>query len=445
MISERFDNLGSDGSHVRLGIMGGTFDPIHNGHLACAEQAREKFGLDAVIFIPTGIPSFKRDRHITPARERLEMCRLACLPNPHFDVSSIEVDREGITYAVDTLEELRAHYPDNVELFFITGADSIMSIARWRQSARIASLVTFIAATRPGYVITDEFRKKISELGNFSVEFIEITSLAISSRDLRKRVSEGYSCRYLTTLSVCEYIFTHGLYRNEDSHPLRTSAPLPDIKPDTDAGDPYSEEFLSKRHAELKDRVNPKRLAHSEGVAYTARLLAQAYGVDEDKAYLAGLLHDWDKGYDDEGIKARVNELCMSEEFDPWVVEEMPHVLHGATAAKALSLRFPQIPADVIQAISRHTLGATDMTDLDMVIYIADGLEPTRNDAHIEELRGLIGQISLEDLFFMIYQYWTLKVVERGRALYPGTPAVWNEYAARARARKGKKRDRKDH
>ena len=120
-ISARFDGLGQDGAPVRLGIMGGTFDPIHIGHLACAEQAREAFGLDAVIFIPTGNPAHKQGKTVTPAEMRLEMCRLACLPNPHFDVSAIEVERAGLTYAVDTVRALRQHFPENVELCYITG------------------------------------------------------------------------------------------------------------------------------------------------------------------------------------------------------------------------------------------------------------------------------------------------------------------------------------
>ena len=111
VISERFDDLGRDGAPARLGIMGGTFDPIHIGHLACAEQAREAFGLDGVLFVPAGNPVFKKDRAVTPAGMRLAMCRLAVASNPAFDVSAVEVERGGDTYTVDTLRQLRAHYP----------------------------------------------------------------------------------------------------------------------------------------------------------------------------------------------------------------------------------------------------------------------------------------------------------------------------------------------
>lgn len=213
-ICERFDDLGRDGHLRRLGIMGGTFDPIHIGHLACAEQAREAYGLDAVIFVPAGNPVFKRDRRITPAMDRLAMCRLAVESNPTFDVSAIEVDRRGDTYTVDTLRELRAHYPDNVDLFFITGADAVMNIVKWRDSAAIADLARLIAVTRPGYALSAQGKRDLEEQGSFEVSYLEVTALAISSSDLRRRVEQGLSIRYLTMYRVYEYIRTQGLYVN---------------------------------------------------------------------------------------------------------------------------------------------------------------------------------------------------------------------------------------
>lgn len=214
-ICERFDDLGADGRPARLGIMGGTFDPIHIGHLACAEQAREAFELAAVVFIPAGNPVFKKDRAVTPAADRLEMCRLATRSNPAFDVSAIEIERGGDTYTVDTLRQLRAHYPDNVELRFITGADAVASIVAWRESAAIADLARLIAVTRPGYALSDERRALIEGRGNFAVDYLEITSLAVSSSDLRRRVAAGTSIRYLTMQRVFDYIREKRLYRDD--------------------------------------------------------------------------------------------------------------------------------------------------------------------------------------------------------------------------------------
>ena len=215
VVSDRLDTLGlADPTRTyRLGIMGGTFDPIHIGHLACADQARETFGLDAVVFVPAGNPVFKRDQRVTPAADRLAMCRIAVASNPAFDVSSIEIDRGGDTYTVDTLRHMRAHYPDNVELFFITGADAVFSIVKWRESSEIARLAKLIAVTRPGYEMSEEKKRYLAEQSEFSVTYAEVIALAISSSDLRRRVSENKSIRYLTMQGVLDYVESHGLYR----------------------------------------------------------------------------------------------------------------------------------------------------------------------------------------------------------------------------------------
>lgn len=220
-ICERFDDLGFDGAPRRLGIMGGTFDPVHIGHLACAEQAREAYGLDAVVFVPAGVPVFKKGRSITSAQDRLAMCRLSVASNPTFDVSALEIERAGDTYTVDTLRELRAHYPDNVELSFITGADAVVHIVKWRESAAIADLARLIAVTRPGYALSDERKREIEEQGSFEVAYLEVTALAISSSDLRNRVEQGHSIRYLTEQSVFDYVSDHGLYRASANREVR--------------------------------------------------------------------------------------------------------------------------------------------------------------------------------------------------------------------------------
>lgn len=205
--------LGQDpGRTYRLGVMGGTFDPIHNGHLVTAEQAAGDLDLDVVVFVPAGSPAFKQDRRVSSPEDRNAMTLLATADNPHFLVSRIEVDREGITYTVDTLELLRQHYPDNVELYFITGADAIIDILTWRDADRIARLARLVGATRPGYDLAAA-RTRILDSGiDFQVHYLEVPALAISSSDLRGRVARGQSLRYLTPDSVCGLIEKRGLY-----------------------------------------------------------------------------------------------------------------------------------------------------------------------------------------------------------------------------------------
>ena len=197
-----------DGQEFRLGIMGGTFDPIHYGHLVTAEQARESLDLDAV----AGTPAFKLDKPVTPAEDRYAMTVLATAANPAFLASRFEIDRPGVTYTADTLHALRDFYPPQVKLYFITGADAIIDIVTWHDAERIAELATFIAATRPGFDI-DTARARIKESGlPFDVRYIQIPALAISSTNIRKRVARGMSVRYLTSESVLGYIRKRRLY-----------------------------------------------------------------------------------------------------------------------------------------------------------------------------------------------------------------------------------------
>ncbi len=205
--------LGDDPAReYRLGIMGGTFDPIHYGHLVTAEQAREALDLDLVLFMPAGSPAFKQGQKVTSAEERYAMTVLATAANPAFYASRFEIDRPGVTYTVDTLRELRAHYPENVHLYFITGADAIIDIVSWHDAADIARLATLIAATRPGYDI-GQAQTRIHESGiDFDVRYIQIPALAISSTNIRERVAVGKSVRYLTSESVIGYIGKNGLY-----------------------------------------------------------------------------------------------------------------------------------------------------------------------------------------------------------------------------------------
>ncbi len=199
---------------ARLGIMGGTFDPIHFGHLVAAEEALVQFNLDRVIFMPTGLPVLKSGQPVTPAEDRYLMTVLATASNPDFDVSRIEVDRPGPTYTVDTLRTLRDTCGPSTDLFFITGADAVWDIVTWRDAESVADLATFIAATRPGYDL-DAARKAHEDAETrFRIEYVEVPALAISSTDLRTRVHEKRPIRYLTPEPVVAYVEKHGLYRD---------------------------------------------------------------------------------------------------------------------------------------------------------------------------------------------------------------------------------------
>jgi nicotinate-nucleotide adenylyltransferase len=206
--------LGRDGSRTyRLGIMGGTFDPIHHGHLVAAEQAFDDLGLDVVVFMASGQPAFKLDKKVSSGEDRYAMTVLATSDNPHFLASRFEIMRQGVTYTADTLELLRGYYPDNVEFYFITGADAIADIVQWKDAWRIARYAHLVGATRPGYDLNRARSAIAASPYPFDVTYLEVPALAISSSDLRQRVGSGQSLRYLTPDSVRGFIEKRGLYR----------------------------------------------------------------------------------------------------------------------------------------------------------------------------------------------------------------------------------------
>lgn len=187
--------------------MGGTFDPVHFGHLVCAEEARWQFDLDEVIWVPAGQPWQKRE--VSPAEDRYMITVLATAPNESFSVSRIEIDRGGPTYTLDTLRMLRDFYEESADLFFITGADAVLQILTWKDPEEVLQQAHFIAASRPEFELSEIDLKRFG--GRVTV--MQIPALAISSTDIRERVAAGRPIGYLVPPQVADYILQKGLYR----------------------------------------------------------------------------------------------------------------------------------------------------------------------------------------------------------------------------------------
>ena len=186
--------------------MGGTFDPIHHGHLVAASEVAHSFGLDEVVFVPTGRPWQKSD--VTPSEHRYLMTVIATASNPSFTVSRVDIDREGPTYTIDTLRDLKRERPD-AELFFITGADAVAQILSWRDHDELWDLAHFVAVSRPGHVLSTD------GLPSDDVSQLEVPALSISSTDCRARVEAGNPVWYLVPDGVVQYIAKHHLYRSK--------------------------------------------------------------------------------------------------------------------------------------------------------------------------------------------------------------------------------------
>ena len=188
--------------------MGGTFDPVHHGHLVAASEVQARFDLDEVIFVPTGQPWQKTDRKVSAAEDRYLMTVIATASNPRFSVSRVDIERGGTTYTVDTLHDLHAAYPD-ADLFFITGADALAQILSWQDVDELAALAHWIGVTRPGHQLVDP------GFPAGGVTLVEVPALAISSSDCRARVGAGEPVWYLVPDGVVQYISKRGLYRDE--------------------------------------------------------------------------------------------------------------------------------------------------------------------------------------------------------------------------------------
>jgi nicotinate-nucleotide adenylyltransferase len=201
--------MSAGGEAKRVGVMGGTFDPIHHGHLVAASEVAHYFALDEVVFVPTGASWQKEDREVSSAEDRYLMTVIATASNPRFRVSRIEIDRPGPTYTIDTLRQLRAERGESTELFFITGADALSRIMSWHNADELFSLAHFVGCTRPGHRLSG------GGVPDDGVSLVEIPALAISSTECRQRLAAGEPIWYLVPDGIVQYIAKRGLYRRE--------------------------------------------------------------------------------------------------------------------------------------------------------------------------------------------------------------------------------------
>lgn len=338
----------------KIGIMGGTFNPIHYAHLIIAQCAVEKFGLDKIIFITTGNPVHKPNECIEDAKYRHNMVELAILSNPLFEASDMEVKRNEPTYTIDTLQELKAIYPDS-ELTFIIGTDSLNKLSTWKNSEKLFDYSSFAVATRPFYDLESdscEFIERYSE----NIKFFEVPINAISSTEIRKKINLGHSITYLVPEKVVEYIQENSLYEVD---------------------------FFQKYDRivkQLRENLTEKRFNHSIEVAKISKKLAINYNLidyDVERAFLAGLLHDCAKCFD----KVKIFETANKYNYHlDEILQNQPDLAHsflGYFVAKN-EYDFEICDEDLLNSIKYHTTGRENMSTLEKIVYIADYIEPTR-------------------------------------------------------------------
>lgn len=379
---------------LKVGIMGGTFNPIHEGHLMIAHAARRAAGLDRVIFLPSGQPPHKQNQQLASVISRLNMTILAVNGYEGFEASDMEVLREGTTYTVDTLQELKKKHPD-VEWYYIIGADSLFQLHTWRMPDKIAELLGdggMIVVPRPG-TNTDGLRAEAEKLRKsigLRTLIAEEGGPDISSTEIRERLLRGETVAGMLPQPVAEYIMRHGLY-----------------------GVPYSQMTIM-----LKKSLSEYRLRHTLSVAETAVWLANRFDVDPAQAHLAGMLHDCAKGMDAPTLLQLIkNGGISADELEL----SMPALLHAPAGAALARSQYHVSDQSVLAAIRWHTTGRRNMTALEKVVYLADMIEPGRAMyPGLEELRECAKE-NLDEAVYMAAAQSAAYVSGRGKKLHPRT------------------------
>lgn len=352
-----------------LAVMGGTFDPIHNGHLAIAEAVLHQFKPQKVLFIPAGSPPHKPDKPISHPSLRYRMILHAICTLPGIDVSKMELFRTGPSYTIDTIRELREICPDECKIYFIVGQDALENILTWKDAETLLTLCEFIAVPRPGHdkkTIKSQISKLEKKYGA-RIHILICPMLDISSTYVRLCFANGKPVSALMPRDAELFARINGMY----------GSVLPD---------------LSDMHFEwakklLQQRLSPKRFKHTLGVVIEAERLAKHYGADVLKARWAGLLHDCAKEYGAD----KKRELCgeWDVEIDEIVALHID-LAHGLLGAEAAKFNYLVTDPEILQAIRFHIMGHKDMTLLDKIIVLADFIEPYRDDYYpLHEMREL--------------------------------------------------------
>lgn len=339
--------------------MGGTFDPIHTGHLTIAEFVMDRLELEKILFIPAGIPNFKQNKNLASVGDRYIMTCLATVFNHNFEVSAIETDRKFITYTYDTIRTIKKLLGD-AEIYYIIGSDIIDNIHKWYKFSEIVKLCKFALVNRAGH---DDFLDKIEALRknyNIELEYIPIPGIDISSTMVRENIKAHKSIKYLVPDAVENYILKNSLYND------------------------IFEDYIK---SELKKFMSDYRYNHTLGVVSETKKLAAEYDEDIYKAMIAAYLHDLAKEFPPE----KMLEYSKKYNIDlNKITENQFEVAHGFISAEIARDYYGILDEEILDAIRYHSTGRKNMTVLDKIIYIADAIEPNRkNDSLTENLREL--------------------------------------------------------
>ena len=353
-----------------LAIMGGTFDPIHTGHLAIAKAVLHRFEPQKVLFIPAGDPPHKPGKPITPGHHRYQMIMNSICHIPGLDATRMEIDRAGASYTIDTITEIKNTCPPGCKIYFIIGQDAMEGILTWKDATKLFELCQFVVAPRPGpYEIgkLQRFFDQLEESYDAKIHVLNNPMLNISSTYIRDALWQGLPVSSLMPPEAESYIRSNGLY----------DTIVPDL----------SDRHFEMTKAQLEKRLSPKRFKHTLGVVIEAEKLAKHYNANPKKARWAALLHDCTKEYSADKKRALCTKWGI--ETDPIVTSHID-LAHGLLGAESAKCDFFVTDKDILQAIRYHILGHKNLTLLDKIVCLADFIEPYREDYYpLQEMRAI--------------------------------------------------------
>ena len=379
---------------MRIGIYGGAFNPVHKGHVKLAEEVKAKAHLDKIIIMPSGKSPHKSSHSLVDSTHRLEMCYLA-FDGEDYIVSDLEIKREGKSYTVDTVTELKKIYPDD-ELYLIMGSDMLLCFDKWYRYEDILSMVTICATTRQGDISLQELKTYSRDVLGKETLIIDFEPFECSSTKVRNALVSGDDATSLVPEKVLLYIIEKGL---------------------------YTDEYTDIRKM-LRGKLDEYRFIHSLGVADSARELAKIYGADEEKAYLAGLLHDVAKNM------PKDKQLQMMEKggiiLNP-AEKNNPALWHAMAGECYLRLHMGITDPEILGSVRYHTTGKAGMSLMEKIIYIADYISAERNYPDVDVMRDLSLNHSLEkaSLYSLIYTF--NKQTKLQGIIHPDSVEYYNE------------------
>lgn len=386
---------------MRIALLGGSFDPVHHGHLLIAEEAVSRLGYDRVILIPASISPLKAGRAVASPENRLAMLCAAIRHDRRFQVDDCELKRKGVSYSFDTVLDIERRYRPTGKLGFIIGEDLVAGFPKWKRVDELATRVDLLLAARPG-----------SKFDTFSYPHIRMGNAAfdISSSLIRRLIEQGEPWRGLVPYDARILIEERNLYG------FRGGAIRP-LRPVIDAVENFALRSLS-----------PARYLHSRGVALLAHDLCAAYGMDSDAGYLAGIGHDICK----ESPPVEIAELAARDGLGISATERSkPSLLHARAGARFLTERFSVEDASIIEAVRCHTFGSRGMGPLAKIVYIADKIEPSRTDVS-QTARELARDGSLQALFVATVEDTVRYLGHRRKHIYEETKLMLAEAKGRA-------------